>query len=106
MRLNKPSVRLYYFKIIRLLDADLHPGLLALNVTDGKTEIVVGYGITGYSFSGIDIDCIGYGRDKADLLANLADQYLVIDDSFFVKGLVDKSVADIPDKLILANWVR
>jgi hypothetical protein len=88
------------------LDADLHPGLLALNVTDGKTEIVVGYGITGYSFSGIDIDCIGYGRDKADLLANLADQYLVIDDSFFVKGLVDKSVADIPDKLILANWVR
>jgi hypothetical protein len=86
------------------LDADLHPGLLALSVTDGKTEIVVGYGITGYSFSGIDIDCIGYGRDQADLLGNLADQYLVIDDSFFVKELVDKAVAEIPDELILSNW--
>jgi hypothetical protein len=88
------------------LDADLHPGLLALSVTDGKTEIVVGYGITGYSFSGIDIDCIGYGRDQADLLANLADQYLVIDDSFFMKGLVDNSVAEIPDELILSSWSK
>jgi hypothetical protein len=88
------------------LDADLHPGLLALSVTDGKTTVVVGYGITGYSFSGIEVECIGYGRDQANLCANLADQYLVIDDSFFLKALVDKAVAEIPDELILSNWGR
>lgn len=88
------------------LDADLHPGLLALSVTDGKTEIVIGYAITGYSFSGIDIDCIGYGRDQDSLCKNLAEQYLLIDDSFFMPLAVDKAVASISDELILSNWSR
>lgn len=86
------------------LDADLHPGLLALSVTDGKTEIVIGYAITGYSFSGIDIDCIGYGRDQDSLCKDLAEQYLLIDDSFFMPLAVDKAVASISDELILSNW--
>ena len=86
------------------LDADLHPGLLALAVTDGKTEIVIGYAITGYSFSGIEIRCIGYGRDHAGLCKNLSDEYLLIDDSFFMPLVVDKAVASISDELILSNW--
>ena len=88
------------------LDADLHPGLLALTVTDGKTEIVIGYGITGYSFSGIEVNCIGYGRDQAALCKNLADEYLLIDDSFFIKSLVDTAVAGITDEFILAAWEK
>lgn len=88
------------------LDADLHPGLLALSVTDGKTEIVIGYAITGYSFSGIEVKCIGYGRDQAALCKNLADEYLLIDDSFFVESLVDAAVANISDELILSSWGR
>jgi hypothetical protein len=88
------------------LDADLHPGLLALSVTDGKTEIFVGYGITGYSFSGIEVECIGYGRDRTDLAAKLADQYLIIDDSFFIEALVGTAVAEITDEFILSKWSR
>ena len=88
------------------LDADLHPGLLALSVTDGKTEIVIGYAITGYSFSGIEVNCIGYGRDQAALCKNLADEYLLIDDSFFLKSLVDAAVANITDEFILAAWEK
>jgi len=88
------------------LDADLHPGLLALSVTDGKTEIVIGYAITGYSFSGIEVRCIGYGRDHASLCKNLSDEYLLIDDSFFVESLVDAAVANITDEIILAAWEK
>ena len=88
------------------LDADLHPGLLALAVTDGKTEIVIGYAITGYSFSGIEVKCIGYGRDQDSLCKNLSDEYLLIDDSFFMPLAVDKAVASISDELILSNWSR
>lgn len=88
------------------LDADLHPGLLALSVTDGKTEIVIGYAITGYSFSGIEVNCIGYGRDQAALCKNLAGEYLLIDDSFFIKSTVDAAVANITDEFILAAWEK
>ncbi len=88
------------------LDADLHPGLLALSVTDGKTEIVIGYAITGYSFSGIEVKCIGYGRDHAGLCKNLSDEFLLIDDSFFVGSLVDAAVASISGELILTSWGR
>lgn len=88
------------------LDADLHPGLLALSVTDGKTEIVIGYAITGYSFSGIEVRCIGYGRDQAALCKNLADEYLLIDDCFFLTSLVDAAVANITDEFILAAWEK
>lgn len=88
------------------LDADLHPGLLVLSVTDGQTEIVIGYAITGYSFSGIEVKCIGYGRDHAGLCKNLSDEFLLIDDSFFVACLVDAAVANISDELILSSWGR
>lgn len=88
------------------LDADLHPGLLALSVTDGKTEIVIGYAITGYSFSGIEVKCIGYGRDHAGLCKNLSDEYLLIDDSFFIGSLVDAAVANVSDELILSSWSK
>ena len=88
------------------LDADLHPGLLALSVTDGKTEIVLGYAITGYSFSGIEVRYVGYGRDQTALCENLEKEYVVIDDSFFVPTLVDASVNAISNKFILANWDR
>ena len=85
------------------LDADLHPGL-ALSVTDGKTEIVIGYAITGYSFSGIEVKCIGYGRDQESLCKNLSDEYLLIDDSFFISTLIEASVNAISDQFILAHW--
>jgi len=98
--------RALFSNIENHLDADLHPGLLALSVTDGKTEIVIGYAITGYSFSGIEVRCIGYGRDKVALCKNLADEYLLIDDSFFLKSLVDATVANITDEFILAAWEK
>jgi hypothetical protein len=79
---------------------------LALSVTDSKTQIVIGYAITGYSFSGIEIRCIGYGRDHAALCKNLADEYLLIDDSFFLTSLVDAAVANITDEFILAAWEK
>ena len=86
------------------LDADLHPGLLALSVTDGKTEILIGYAITGYSFSGIEVKCIGYGRDQDSLCKNLSSEFLLIDDSFFVESLVETAVSSISDELILSSW--
>lgn len=88
------------------LDADLHPGLLALSVTDGKTEIVLGYAITGHSFSGIEVRYVGYGRDQTALCENLEKEYVVIDDSFFVPTLVEASVNAISNKFILAHWDR
>jgi len=88
------------------LDADLHPGLLALTVTDGTTQIVLGYSISGYSFSGIEVTCISYGRDQEDLLNRLSREYLIIDDAFFVPSLVDQQIAKISDEMILSNWSR
>ena len=88
------------------LDADLHPGLLALSVTDGKTEIVIGYAITGYSFSGIEVECIGYGSDQTTLCKHLSKEYLLIDDSFFVLSMVDVAVAGVPQEQIMTSWQR
>ena len=75
-------------------------------MTDGKAEIVIGYAITGYSFSGIEVRCIGYGRDHAGLCKNLSDEFLLIDDSFFLESLVDAAVANITDEFILAAWEK
>jgi hypothetical protein len=86
------------------LDADLHPGLLALSVTDGKTEIVLGYAITGYSFSGIEVSYVGYGSNQIKLCDNLASDYLIIDDSFFISSLVEDLVNAISDHFILTHW--
>ena len=88
------------------LDADLHPGLLALTVTDGMAQIVLGYSISGYSFSGIEVTCISYGRDQEDLLNRLSREYLIIDDAFFLPSLVDQEIAKISDELILSSWSR
>ena len=88
------------------LDADLHPGLLALSLTDGKTEIVIGYAISGYSFSGIEVECIGYGSDQTTLCKNLSAEYLLIDDSFFLSSMVDEAVAGVPQEQIMASWQR
>ncbi len=88
------------------LDADLHPGLLTLSVTDGKSQIVLGYAISGYSFSGIEVTCISYGRDQAALLDRLRREYLLIDDAFFITSLIDQAVATISDELILGSWRR
>jgi hypothetical protein len=88
------------------LDADLHPGLLALTVTDGTAQIILGYSISGYSFSGIEVTCISYGRDQEDLLNRLSREYLIIDDAFFVPSLVDQQIARISDEMILSSWSR
>jgi hypothetical protein len=88
------------------LDADLHPGLLALAITDGTTQIVLGYSVSGYSFSGIEVTCISYGRDQAALLDRLRREYLLIDDAFFITSLIDQAVATISDELILGSWRR
>ena len=88
------------------LDADLHPGLLALTVSEGATQIVLGYSISGYSFSGVEVTCISYGRDHEDLLNRLRREYLIIDDAFFLPSVVDQEVAKISDELILSSWSR
>jgi hypothetical protein len=59
-----------------ILDADLHPGLLALTLTDGDSEIVLGYATTGYSFSGIDVRVIGYSLTEQALVSQLSDPHL------------------------------
>ena len=88
------------------LDGDLHPGLLALTVTDGHDEIVLGYSISGYSFSGIELVCISYGSDTEALLERLRGEYLLVDDAFFIPSLVHQEVAKISDELILSSWSR
>jgi hypothetical protein len=87
-----------------ILDADLHPGLLALTLTDGDSEIVLGYAITGYSFSGIDVRMIGYGLTQQDLVGQLSDEYILIDREFYDAQDDTLSKARFPDDLILKHW--
>jgi hypothetical protein len=88
------------------LDADIHPGLLAVNISAGDLRLTVGYAISGYSFSGIELTCIEVGKDDLDLIKRLSGDYLLIDDSFFILASVESAVKCIPDDLILKNWER
>jgi hypothetical protein len=87
-----------------VLDADIHPSLLVIGLTDGENKIVLGYAISGYSFSGIELSCVGYAEDEAALCKKLSLNYLLIDDSFFV--VPDAAVNEITDSFILKNWDR
>ena len=89
-----------------VLDADIHPSLLVIGLTDGETKIVLGYAISGYSFSGIELSNIGYAEDEAALCKKLSKKYLLIDDRFFVVPLIDAAVNEITDSFILNNWDR
>jgi hypothetical protein len=89
-----------------ILDADLHPGLLALTLTDGESEIVLGYAITGYSFSGIDVRMIGYGLTEQDLVKQLSTEYILIDNDFHNDKGDTLSKARFPDDLILKHWEK
>ena len=89
-----------------ILDADLHPGLLALTLTDGDGEIVLGYTITGYSFSGIEVRMIGYGLTEHDLVKHLSTEYILIDDDFHNDKDDTLSKARFPDELILKHWEK
>ena len=87
-----------------VLDADIHPSLLVIGLTDGENKIVLGYAISGYSFSGIELSCVGYAEDEAALCKKFSLNYLLIDDSFFV--VPDAAVNEITDSFILKNWDR
>lgn len=87
-----------------VLDADIHPSLLVIGLTDGENKIVLGYAISGYSFSGIELSCVGYAEDQAALCKKLSLNYLLIDDTFFVVPLVEDAVNEITDSFILNNW--
>jgi hypothetical protein len=88
------------------LDADIHPSLIVIGLTDGENKIVLGYAISGYSFSGIDLNVIDCAEDEAALCKKLSLNYLLIDDSFFVLPLIDAAVNEITDSFILKNWDR
>ena len=89
-----------------VLDADIHPSLLVIGLTDGENKIVLGYAISGYSFSGIELEVIDCAEDEAALCKKLSLNYLLIDDSFFVVPLIDAAVNEITDSFILKNWDR
>ena len=89
-----------------VLDADIHPSLIVIGLTDGETKIVLGYAISGYSFSGIELEVIDCAEDEAALCKKLSLNYLLIDDSFFVVPLIDAAVNEITDSFILKNWDR
>lgn len=89
-----------------VLDADIHPSLLVIGLTDGENKIVLGYAISGYSFSGIELEVIDCAEDEAALCKKLSLNYLLIDDSFFVVPLIDVAVNEITDSFILKNWDR
>jgi hypothetical protein len=88
------------------LDADIHPSLIVIGLTDGENKIVLGYAISGYSFSGIELAVIGFAVDEAALCKKLSNKYLLIDDRFFVLSFVDAAVNEISDSFILKNWDR
>ena len=88
------------------LDADLHPSLIVIGLTDGENKIVLGYAISGYSFSGIELEVIDCAEDEAALCTKLSLNYLLIDDRFFVPSFVDAAVNEITDSFILKNWDR
>jgi len=88
------------------LDADIHPSLIVIGLTDGENKIVLGYAISGYSFSGIELAVIGFAVDEAALCKKLSNKYLLIDDRFFVLSFVDTAVNEISDSFILKNWDR
>lgn len=88
------------------LDADIHPSLIVIGLTDGENKIVLGYAISGYSFSGIELSNIGYAEDEAALCKILSNKYLLIDDKFFVVPLIDDAVNEITDSFILKYWDR
>jgi hypothetical protein len=89
-----------------VLDADIHPSLIVIGLTDGETKIVLGYAISGYSFSGIELEVIDCAEDEAALCKKLSNKYLLIDDRFFVIALIDAAVNEITDSFILKNWDR
>jgi hypothetical protein len=89
-----------------VLDADINPSLLVIGLTDGENKIVLGYAISGYSFSGIELEVIDCAEDEAALCKKLSLNYLLIDDSFFVVPLIDVAVNEITDSFILKNWDR
>jgi len=88
------------------LDADIHPSLIVIGLTDGENKIVLGYAISGYSFSGIELEVIDCAEDEAALCKKLLNKYLLIDDRFFVPSIVDAAVNEITDLFILKNWDR
>jgi hypothetical protein len=88
------------------LDADIHPSLIVIGLTDGENKIALGYAISGYSFSGIELEVIDCAEDEAALCKKLSNKYLLIDDRFFVPSIVDAAVNEITDLFILKNWDR
>jgi hypothetical protein len=88
------------------VDADIHPGLCLVELRCNETQFCLGYAITGYSFSGVDVRLIAYGNDSAEMMKMLKSDHLLIDDTFFIPDLVEEAVSQIPDELILSSWHR
>lgn len=88
------------------LDADIHPGLILVEATYGDHKFFLGYAITGYSFSGLECSLISYGEDPESVKKRLESGYLLIDDMFFMPGMVEDAVGKVSDQMILSNWSR
>jgi hypothetical protein len=88
------------------IDVEQHLGLQALLVTDGVNQIVIGFAISGYGFSGIENKCIGCGRDQLSLIKKLSTDYLLIDSRLMVSSKQESIADSISDDFILSNWCR
>lgn len=75
---------------------DALAALLALKVTDGDCELVLGYAMFGHNIGGMDIRMIGYELAKDDLIRLLKSEFLV-----------DGECYDAPNDTILkARWLE
>jgi hypothetical protein len=77
-------------------DVDPLAWLVALPVTDGDCELILGYAIFGQSFSGMDVRMIGYELTKGDLIRWLSSEFLVGGEYYDAQN----------DTLLKARWLE
>jgi len=88
------------------LDADIHPVLLIVGIRFGRRTIVSGWGLSGYSFSGIDLRFLSIAKNVRSLMRNLKRDYWIVDDSHYFKDIFRTKMVYPTNKIILANWDR
>jgi hypothetical protein len=66
--------------------------------------LTLSYSISGYSFSGVEINVLECGEDVADLIRRLSSKYLLIDDSYFFAQSKELVAGRVSDEFILEHW--